>query len=100
MLGFRLPFYSSPTLLLSLGLSLRVLWYLMTLRPNLIHVSSPGVMVFAATLYSKVCCCCCRALYCRVRWLCCRAHVHMRWVCCCCRSLYCRAHAHVWRLYC
>lgn len=54
VLGFKLPFYSSPTLLLSLGLSVRVLWYLITLRPNVIHASSPGLMVFAATLYAKM----------------------------------------------
>lgn len=42
VLGFALPFYKSPTLLLSLGLSLRVLYYLITQRPDVIHVSSPG----------------------------------------------------------
>lgn len=54
VLGFKLPFYQSPTLLLSLGLSVRVLWYLLRLRPDVIHVSSPGLLVFAATLYSKL----------------------------------------------
>ena len=42
VLGFRLPFYKTPTLLLSLGLSVRVLWYLILSRPDVIHASSPG----------------------------------------------------------
>lgn len=42
VLGFKLPFYSSPTLLLSSGLSIRVLYYLIKLKPEVIHVSSPG----------------------------------------------------------
>lgn len=50
MLGFKLPFYSSPTLLLSTAISFRVIWYLLQTRPTLIHVSTPGVMVLAATL--------------------------------------------------
>ena len=54
VLGFSLPFYKSPTLLLSLGLSVRVLYYLITQRPDVIHVSSPGLLVFAATLYAKL----------------------------------------------
>lgn len=54
MLGFPLPFYSSPTLLLSLGLSVRVLYHLLTRRPDIIHVSTPGILVFAATLYAKM----------------------------------------------
>ena len=54
MLGFKLPFYQAPTLLLSLGLSVRVLWYLMTKRPDIIHVSSPGLLVFSAVLYAKL----------------------------------------------
>ena len=54
MLGFSLPFYRSPTLLLSLGLSVRVLYFLITQRPDVIHVSSPGLLVFAATLYAKL----------------------------------------------
>eukprot|EP00884_Botryococcus_braunii_P001798 jgi/Botrbrau1/11619/Bobra.0209s0010.1 len=54
VLGFALPFYKSPTLLLSLGLSLRVLWYLIAQRPDVIHVSSPGCMVFAVILYAKL----------------------------------------------
>lgn len=54
VLGFRMPYYKSPTLLLSLGLSVRVLWQLLRNRPDVIHVSSPGMLVFAAILYSKV----------------------------------------------
>lgn len=54
VLGFKLPFYQAPTLLLSLGLSVRVLWYLVTQRPDVIHVSSPGLLVFSAVLYSKL----------------------------------------------
>ncbi|GAX82120.1 hypothetical protein CEUSTIGMA_g9548.t1 [Chlamydomonas eustigma] len=54
VLGFKLPFYSSPTLLLSLGLSVRVLYHLVTSRPQIIHVSSPGLLVFAATMYAKL----------------------------------------------
>ena len=54
VLGFNLPFYRSPTLLLSLGLSVRVLWYLLRQRPDVIHVSSPGCLVFSAILYAKL----------------------------------------------
>lgn len=54
VLGFKLPFYQAPTLLLSLGLSVRVLWYLLRKRPDVIHVSSPGLLVFSAVLYSKL----------------------------------------------
>lgn len=54
VLGFKLPFYNSPTLLLSLGLSARVLYCLLQQRPDVIHVSSPGLLVFAATLYAKL----------------------------------------------
>ena len=43
VLGFSLPQYKAPTLLLSLGLSVRVLWYLIVSRPDVIHASSPGV---------------------------------------------------------
>ena len=43
-MGFRLPFYKTPTLLLSLGLSVRVLWYLVLSRPDVIHASSPGAL--------------------------------------------------------
>eukprot|EP00967_Tisochrysis_lutea_P061391 scaffold78676_cov19-Tisochrysis_lutea.AAC.2 len=48
VLGFKLPFYSSPTLLLSPALSVRVLWHLCQVRPDVIHVSTPGLMVGAA----------------------------------------------------
>lgn len=54
VLGFSLPLYRSPTLLLSFGLSVRVLWHLLTRRPDVIHVSSPGILVFAAILYAKL----------------------------------------------
>ena len=54
MLGFKLPFYKSSTLLLSLGLSIRVFWHLIMTRPDVIHVSSPGVLVFAGILYAKL----------------------------------------------
>ena len=54
VLGFRMPYYKSPTLLLSLGLSIRVFWHLIMTRPDVIHVSSPGVMVFAGILYAKI----------------------------------------------
>lgn len=54
VMGFRMPYYQSPTLLLSLGLSVRVLWQLLRHRPDVIHVSSPGMLVFAAILYSKL----------------------------------------------
>lgn len=51
VLGFKLPFYKSATLLLSLGLSLRVLYYLFKQRPHVIHVSTPGIMCFAAGVH-------------------------------------------------
>ncbi|KAK9807085.1 hypothetical protein WJX73_002666 [Symbiochloris irregularis] len=54
VLGFRLPLYKSPTLLLSLGLSVRVWWHLLRTRPDVIHVSSPGLLVFSAILYAKM----------------------------------------------
>eukprot|EP00891_Asterochloris_glomerata_P003975 jgi/Astpho2/3975/e_gw1.00063.100.1_t len=54
VLGFSLPFYKSPTLLLSLGLSVRVLWHLIKRRPDVIHVSTPGLMVFSAIMYAKL----------------------------------------------
>ena len=54
VLGFSLPFYNSPTLLLSLGFSVRVFWYLVTRRPDVIHVSSPGLLVFSAIMYAKL----------------------------------------------
>ena len=54
VLGFSMPYYKSPTLLLSLGLSIRVFWNLIMTRPDVIHVSSPGLMVFAGILYAKI----------------------------------------------
>mmetsp|Transcript_37787 Transcript_37787/g.95457 ORF Transcript_37787/g.95457 Transcript_37787/m.95457 type:complete len:496 (+) Transcript_37787:109-1596(+) len=54
VLGMRLPFYKSPTLLLSIGLSVRVFWNLLLMKPDVIHVSCPGVIVFAAVLYSRL----------------------------------------------
>lgn len=54
VLGLRLPFYNSPTLLLSIGLSVRVFWNLLIMRPDVIHVSCPGIIVFAAVLYSRL----------------------------------------------
>eukprot|EP00891_Asterochloris_glomerata_P003976 jgi/Astpho2/3976/e_gw1.00063.105.1_t len=54
VLGFSLPQYKSPTLLLSLGLSVRVLWQLIMRRPDVIHVSSPGLLVFSGILYAKL----------------------------------------------
>ena len=54
VLGFSMPYYKSPTLLLSLGRSIRVFWHLIMTRPDVIHVSSPGVMVFAGILYAKL----------------------------------------------
>lgn len=54
VLGFKLPFYKSATLLLSLGLSVRVLYYLFKQRPQVIHVSTPGIMCFAAVLYARL----------------------------------------------
>eukprot|EP00879_Flechtneria_rotunda_P002458 GHRR01002655.1.p1 GENE.GHRR01002655.1~~GHRR01002655.1.p1 ORF type:complete len:482 (+),score=107.19 GHRR01002655.1:234-1679(+) len=54
VLGFKLPFYKSTTLLLSLGLSVRVLYHLLRNRPQVIHVSTPGIMCFAAVLYARL----------------------------------------------
>lgn len=54
VLGFRMPFYKSATLLLSVGLSVRVLWHLLRRRPDVIHVSTPGVLCFAAVLYARL----------------------------------------------
>ncbi len=31
-----------------------MLWYLITQRPNVIHVSTPGVMFLACTIYSRL----------------------------------------------
>lgn len=54
MLGMKLPFYKSATLLLSTGLSVRVMWYLWKQRPDVIHVSTPGILCFAAVLYARL----------------------------------------------
>ena len=42
VLGFQFPWYPAPTLLLSCGVSIRVLWHLIMTRPHVIHASSPG----------------------------------------------------------
>lgn len=52
--GAPLPFYKSPTLLLSPGLSFRLAWAMLTKRPSLIHASSPGVLVYAAIAWAKL----------------------------------------------
>jgi sulfoquinovosyltransferase len=52
--GFRPPLYNSPTLLLSTGLSVHAARALWRLRPDVIHVSGPGPMVFAALLYARL----------------------------------------------
>ncbi|KAI8474795.1 MAG: UDP-Glycosyltransferase/glycogen phosphorylase [Monoraphidium minutum] len=54
VLGMKLPFYKSATLLLSTGISLRVLWHLWRQRPDVIHVSTPGILCFAAVLYARL----------------------------------------------
>ena len=56
VLGFRLPFYKTPTLLLSLGLSVRVLWYLILSRPDVIHASSPGAPRMTYPVPTAECC--------------------------------------------
>lgn len=53
VLGIQLPFYKAPTLLLGFGLSVRVLWHLIASKPQIIHVASPGLLVFGAILYAK-----------------------------------------------
>lgn len=50
--AFRLPWY--PVLPLSLPLSPRVYYALKEFKPDVIHASSPGVMVFAAILFAKM----------------------------------------------
>lgn len=50
--AFRLPWY--PVLPLSLPLSPRVYYALKEFKPDIIHASSPGVMVFAAMLFAKM----------------------------------------------
>ena len=52
--GFRLPFYAAGTLMLSLGLSYRVFCLLRDWQPDIIHASSPGLLVFAAILFAKL----------------------------------------------
>jgi len=52
--GAPLPFYKSPTLLLSPGISFRLVRAMLTRRPTLIHASSPGVLVYAAIAWAKV----------------------------------------------
>eukprot|EP00898_Chlorokybus_atmophyticus_P001423 jgi/Chlat1/2281/Chrsp17S02582 len=54
VMGFVAPFYRVPTFLLSLGLSVRVFWTLLSNRPDILHVSSPGFIVFAGILYAKL----------------------------------------------
>ena len=49
-MGFKLPFYKVSTLLLSFGLSMKIFSELWNMRPDIIHVSYPGVIVFAAIL--------------------------------------------------
>jgi sulfoquinovosyltransferase len=52
--GAPLPFYRSPTLLLSPGLSPRLAWTMLTRRPSLIHASAPGVLVYAAIAWARL----------------------------------------------
>jgi sulfoquinovosyltransferase len=52
--GIVLPFYGTDTLLLSTGLSGRVLQDFREKKPDLIHCSTPGTMIWAAILYSKM----------------------------------------------
>ena len=52
--GIVLPFYGTDTLLLSTGLSGRVLQDFKEKKPDLIHCSTPGTMIWAAILYSKM----------------------------------------------
>lgn len=54
VLGFKLPFYKSATLLLSTAISVRVMYYLLKQRPDVIHVSTPGIICFAAVLYARL----------------------------------------------
>mmetsp|Transcript_12544 Transcript_12544/g.37669 ORF Transcript_12544/g.37669 Transcript_12544/m.37669 type:complete len:523 (-) Transcript_12544:480-2048(-) len=54
VLGFTLPQYKTPTMLLSAGLSVRVLWHLIMTRPHVIHASSPGPLVLGSILYAKL----------------------------------------------
>jgi len=52
--GIVLPFYGTDTLLLSTGLSKRVFEDFKDKKPDLIHCSTPGMMINAAIFYSKV----------------------------------------------
>ena len=52
--GIVLPFYGTDTLLLSTGLSGRVYRDFKEKKPDLIHCSTPGTMIWAAILYSKM----------------------------------------------
>jgi len=56
VLGLQLPFYASKTLLLGTALSFRVMWELLNpkTRPDLIHTSSPGMMVFTVMVCAKL----------------------------------------------
>lgn len=54
VLGVPLPFYKSATLLLGFGLSPYVLARLWKIRPDVIHVAFPGVLVFGAILYARL----------------------------------------------
>eukprot|EP01024_Parvocaulis_polyphysoides_P067884 TRINITY_DN8196_c1_g2_i1.p1 TRINITY_DN8196_c1_g2~~TRINITY_DN8196_c1_g2_i1.p1 ORF type:complete len:486 (+),score=63.09 TRINITY_DN8196_c1_g2_i1:36-1493(+) len=54
LFGIPLPFYNCPTLLLSLGVGLNVIQQLIVNRPDIIHVSTPGIVVFAAMLYARL----------------------------------------------
>jgi len=54
VLGLRLPFYNSKTLLLGTGMSLRVIWELVFNRPDIIHASSPGMLVCTAIIFAKL----------------------------------------------
>lgn len=54
VMGFPLPQYKSPTLLLSVGLSLRVLWHLIMSRPHVIHASCPGPLTLGSIMYAKL----------------------------------------------
>ena len=50
--SFGFPFY--PQLPLTLGLSPRIYKKLADFRPDIIHCSTPGFLVFAAWVYSKL----------------------------------------------
>ena len=54
VLGLKPPFYKMKTFFLSPGLSVRAFKMLWDMKPDVIHVSSPGFLVFAAILYAKL----------------------------------------------